>query len=366
MKFLLGLKKLPFEQNTKEIIYVEGEYDDVVNRYIQRNYEQITKKFDSWGYKFCYLPFLGKELAESESMHYYAPFASDGFMPAADFKSDFLLDWMVNPDNKKSIKPSLLYYHPNCFQSDYEGAESQFRGITLTPDSGYDKTDDLSSLLREIHNDLCNYDWQTPRFHFVSKEEVERFKSGLTEEERKEMRLWESIAEKYRRKGVERYLLATMAYGEDEKLSPLRVTKDYRIILTDTGEEVKMGELPKALYLFYLRRNNSVEFSHLTDYKDELRRIYMKLLGTSIITDGINDSINRLTDYSDNNSIHEKRTYIKRAFRKIMNDHIASNYYLDGEAKGAKGIKISRDLVEIECDLGPLTEPKEIVIQKLD
>ncbi len=365
MKYLLGLKKLPFEQCVDQIIYVEGEYDEKVNRYIQENYELITQKFESWGYKFCYMPYLGQELAESKSMQYYVPFASSNFKPISEFKSDFLLNWMVNPSNKKKIKPSLLYYHPYCFKSDYIGAESQYRGITLSLE--YERTNDLSNVLHEIHIDLCNYADQVPRFHFVPNEMVEQFKSDLTEEERKEIEIWEEIAEKFRRKGVERYLLATMAYGEDEKLSPLQVTKDYRIILTDTGEEVKMGELPKSLYLLYLRREKGIDFSHLIDYADELRVIYMKLLGAKIITDDINDSINRLVNCSYNNSIHEKRTYIKKAFLRFMNDHVASNYYLSGDSKnGEKFIKISRELVKIECDLGPITEPKDRIIYKLD
>ncbi len=34
MVFTLGLKKLPFNPNTRQIIYVENEYDEEVNRYI--------------------------------------------------------------------------------------------------------------------------------------------------------------------------------------------------------------------------------------------------------------------------------------------------------------------------------------------
>lgn len=259
MKYLLGLKKLPFEQDEKQIIYVENEYNEEINRYIQTNYERISRKFDSWGYKFCYIPYLGNELAVSDSMYYYAPFASADFKPSLKLSSSFLLDWMVNPQNRGNIKPSLLYYHPKCFQSDFIGAESQFCAITLL-DSNYNASDDFSNLLREIHDDLCNYDSKRIRFHFVPREDVEKFKSSLTEEERKEMELWNSISEKYRRRGVERYLLATMAYGEEDELSPLRVTKDYRIILTKSGKEVKMGYLPKTLYLFYLRRDKDIPF----------------------------------------------------------------------------------------------------------
>ena len=361
MKYLLGLKKLPFEQSEKQIIYVEGEYDEEVNHYIQKNYEHIAQKFDSWGYEFCYLPYLGKELAESESMHYYSPFAANDFKPSADFKSDLLLNWMVNPDNKKHIKPSLLYYHPCCFQSDYEGAESQYRGITLTPDSGYDSTNDLSTILKEIHYDICAYDRQIPRFHFVSQEDVEKFKSSLSEEERKEMELWESIAVKYRQRGVKRYLLATLAYGEDDELGPLQITKNFRIILTATGEEIKMGPLPKTLYLFFLNHEESIDYPHLVDYRNELRDIYMKLLGTSIVTDEIINSINDLVDYTNSNSINEKMRYIRVAFRKVMEDYIASNYYVDGEQGKPKGIKLPRNLVTWECDMVPPTQVKDVV-----
>lgn len=361
MKYLLGLKKLPFEQDCKQIIYVEGEYDEKVNSYIQENYKHITQKFDSWGYKFCYLPYLGKELAESESMHYYAPFASEDFKSIAIFKSDLILEWMVNLNNKKQIKPSLLYYHPSCFQSDYEGAESQFRGITLTPDSGYDKTNDLSTILKEIDSDMYSFSKQPIKFHFIGQDKVEQFKNDLTsEEERKEIELFEQIAKKYRRSAIEKYILATLAYGEDE-ISPLRITKDFRIILTANNQEVKMGELPKTVFLFYLKHNEPIDFPHLVDYKDELKSIYMRLIRANIETDDIKDSINRLIDYSNDNSINVKKNHIKAAFCAIMDDYIASNYYLDGKKGEAKRIKLPRNLVTWECDMIPPTQVDDVV-----
>lgn len=361
-KYILGLKKLPFVPDEKQIIYVEGKYDKEVNRYIQKNYEHIKAKFESWGYKFCYIPYLTKELAESESMKYYAPFAAKVFKPVVDLKSDYLLDWLIHHENREKIKPSLLYYHPYAYRNDYKEAESQFLAITLAP--GYKKTNDLSPILKEIHLVLSYYDKQMCpiRCHFAPQDKVDQFKKDLAnEEERKEIELFEQIAKKYRRTALERNILATLAYGEDGELSPLLITKDFRIILTATGYEVKMYPLPKTVFLFFLNHKESIDCPHLIDYKGELRDIYMRLLGTRIVTYEINKRINDLVDYSNNNSINEKVHYIRAAFCKFMEEHIASNYFVSGDQGKTKGIKLSRDLVHWECDMVPPTHVKEVV-----
>lgn len=45
MKYTLGLKQLPFVQDTKDILYVENNYDQDVNAYIQKNYERIAHNY---------------------------------------------------------------------------------------------------------------------------------------------------------------------------------------------------------------------------------------------------------------------------------------------------------------------------------
>lgn len=137
----------------------------------------------------------------------------------------------------------------------------------------------------------------------------------------------------------------------DEKvqLSRLRITKHYKILLVDYDMEIKMGPLPKTVFLFYLRHPEGVRFSCLQDHVDELRRIYERV---SVNDDPrkMEESINALID-PFNNSICEKCAAIKKSFILKVKDSIAKNYYVTGMQGWDKCISLDRALVEWECDL---------------
>ena len=137
--------------------------------------------------------------------------------------------------------------------------------------------------------------------------------------------------------------------SEKVQLSRLRITRQYKILLVDYDMEVKMGPLPKTVFLFYLRHPEGVRFSYLQDHADELREIY----GQVSVNDDpqkMEESINALID-PFNNSICEKCAAIKRAFVLQVKDNIAKNYYVTGTQGGEKCISLDRTLVEWECEL---------------
>ena len=137
--------------------------------------------------------------------------------------------------------------------------------------------------------------------------------------------------------------------NQNVKLSRLRITRHYKILLVDYDKEIKMGPLPKTVFLFFLRHPEGVMFSHLQDYKDELRNIYGRVC-TNDDPQKMEMSISRLTDPLDN-SICEKCAAVKKAFVINVNDTIAKNYYINGSQGEKKGISLDRNLVEWECEL---------------
>ena len=136
---------------------------------------------------------------------------------------------------------------------------------------------------------------------------------------------------------------------EQVKLSRLRVTRQFKILLVDYDIEVRMGPLPKTIFLFYLRHPEGVRFSYLQDHVKELMYIYERV---SVNDDPqkMQESIAALTNPL-NNSINEKCAAIKKAFLLQVNDDVAKNYYVTGMQGGAKGITLDRNLVEWECEL---------------
>ena len=136
------------------------------------------------------------------------------------------------------------------------------------------------------------------------------------------------------------------------ELSRLRITKQYKIVLVDYDIEIKMGPLPKTIFLFYLLHPEGVGFSYLQDYKEQIMEIYGKVCKTDN-PDKMEESIGRLIDPFDN-SICEKCAAVKKAFISSISDSIAHNYYISGKQGYPKFIKLDRSLVEWECDLNYL------------
>lgn len=137
--------------------------------------------------------------------------------------------------------------------------------------------------------------------------------------------------------------------SEAVKLSRLRITRQFKILLVDYDMEIKMGPLPKTVFLFYLRHPEGVKFTYLQDHFDELRNIYGHV---SVNDDPVkmDESIASLTNPL-NNSICEKCAAIKKAFMLKVHDNVARNYYITGLQGGEKGIALDRNLVEWECQL---------------
>ena len=130
------------------------------------------------------------------------------------------------------------------------------------------------------------------------------------------------------------------------KLSRIRITKRNKILLVDYDIEVKMGPLPKTVFLFFLRHPEGMRFVDLQDYKQEIYDIYSRL-AVSDDLDKIKRSVDLLTNPFDN-SINEKCTMIKYAFQKVVKDDIASNYYVSGKQGHVMKIPLDRTLVEWE------------------
>lgn len=134
----------------------------------------------------------------------------------------------------------------------------------------------------------------------------------------------------------------TIPGNEQENLSHLVVTKEYRIILPDYyNTEIKMEPLVKAVYLLFLKHPEGIEFKRLSDHKEELTQIYVRLK-----PNGLNERVLQSIEDVTNpvlNSINEKCARIRAAFQ--FDDNLAKHYYIDGLRGEAKRISIPRDLV---------------------
>ena len=146
-----------------------------------------------------------------------------------------------------------------------------------------------------------------------------------------------------RNKGVNTLFLHNLI-DEEERISRLRITKDYRIFLVDYNNmEIKLPVLPKAVFLLFLNHPEGIRFKELTDYYSELLKIYLTLnpIGGRMRQE---QSIRDVTDPC-NNSINEKCTRIREAFVQYFDDRLAQNYYVTGKRGEPKRITLDKSMI---------------------
>ena len=113
------------------------------------------------------------------------------------------------------------------------------------------------------------------------------------------------------------------------QLSRLLITSDYRFLLPDYGnKEVEMSPIHKALYLLFLNHPDGIESKHLSDHRDELLSIYMRV-SSWLDIDKVYDVVDRLVDPLDN-AFNEKCSRIKAAFAVIMDEYSAAYHAISG------------------------------------
>ena len=129
-------------------------------------------------------------------------------------------------------------------------------------------------------------------------------------------------------------------------LSPLLIDNEYRFLLPQfKNKEVKLTPICKALYLLFLKHEEGIILKELPKYKYEFIKIY-KNLAYRESWENILVSASEITDPLSN-SIHEKCSRIKNAFLEIMDDEIASYYYITGQRNLPKKILLERSYVQL-------------------
>ena len=151
-----------------------------------------------------------------------------------------------------------------------------------------------------------------------------------------------AMVRKLRHYGVDDAAIEAVLH-EEEVLSELYVTKDYRILVGENRVEVRMEPLVKSVYLLFLSHPEGIVFKDLPDYREELSKIYVKLKPYGMsdrVVQSIEDVTNPLL-----NSINDKCARIRKAFINVMDSKAVEPYIIKGMRGGIKKIDLPRDLV---------------------
>ena len=133
--------------------------------------------------------------------------------------------------------------------------------------------------------------------------------------------------------------------GYKVKLSHLHITTSGKIILSDWegAPEVKMNDLTKAVYFFFLKHPEGARLKELHSHEKEILQYYTSITGRDDIHQ-IRNSVEALLDPFGNN-LNVCLSRIKKAFKDIVGERIAKFYYVDGRYGEIRKIALDRDFV---------------------
>lgn len=130
----------------------------------------------------------------------------------------------------------------------------------------------------------------------------------------------------------------------------IHIDRHLHIRLVDHDNfEIKLRPLEKTLYLFFIFHTEGVLINDLYKHKDELRKIYNKLTGRESKKD-IEQSIQNLLN-PQKNSIHEKLSNIKSAFRDNIPDTMIDDYTPSGRRGEVRVISVNREYITVDPEV---------------
>ncbi len=325
----------------KTILYVDNHIG--TSRYfIEEFKEELQYKFKKLGYTFLYLPEVCERLSP-QLLEYMFPGQEDH--PFAETMYQRIQEMAGLNDQAGFIykESRLFYFHAIDGKS----------GIALDADID-EFLDFIQSRQAEgssgVRFSIRNKDLDPlPRRSLLHKAEreisIEGFDSykedPLDPKTQEILDAWDDIE---RRFDISINDLAVLL-GYRTNLSRLLITPSNQIFLADwkNRPEVKLDDLTKALYFFYLKHPEGVVFKDLPDHEKEVLNIYLDITGRDDIN-AIRGSVSTLcASYSDGRNSCVSR--IRKAFRDIVGDNIAKKYYIDGPQGGLRKVAIDRDLV---------------------
>ena len=343
------------------IFYVEDTYDIEINSSIQSNLKIIVSKFNAKGINFFYLPYLLQSDAYQKVIDYNRPYIKSLVkqFSVVDIYKKIInkLDTPLNGgalvrfsmiDNKQkifvypiikneSLIEQLEFYIKNVYDKQFVKIEIKESNSNVSYQRRSNFDEESFFLVNDIEIKESNQRISFCKMLFVDEDLL-----LLATEIRDRIKLLKEYGSlKLIGEIIEDLQNVTF------KLSRLTITKDCRIFLKDYDmKEVVMTPLAKCLFILYLRHPEGIIFKHLSDYNTELFSIYKNIS----LRENMIKAIFSIRGMSNphNNSVNEKCSRIRAAFKEVISDDLAKNYYITGKKGELKNISIDRSLIEYQ------------------
>ena len=141
---------------------------------------------------------------------------------------------------------------------------------------------------------------------------------------------------------------------EVKPLSTLNIDNRFNIYLTEYKKEIRMYTLPKTLYFFFLRHPQGIYLKDISDYRDELKDIYILITRQSISHEEAYEKIDNLVDLSTG-ILNQYICRISEAFRNELSTDLAKHYSIAGKRNELRHITLDTSKVTLPENLKCLT-----------
>lgn len=305
--------------------------------FIEENKEDLRNRFFQEGFKFLYLPDLMENLS-SRTLRYLYPGLTDTVLVEDLYQNLQNFTGLGDRSGFLYKQEGSIYFHtlPEAPGTRVKAAVDDFiASIRPKKEPQYD--DELRFSKRSIDEVTVFNDLDLS----PSIEPEEQSEEPLDPRTQAIIDAWERIEKEF---GITLEDLDVIL-NYRITLSRLTISTSNRIFMADLPgrPEVKLDDLTKTLYFFYLRHPAGAAFKDLMDFEDEVYRIYLGITGRDDL-EGIRRTVAALVaPYSSGRDSCVSR--IKKAFRDIVGDRIAKYYYIDGRAGGVRSVRLNRDLV---------------------
>lgn len=320
---------VPFLKN-KTVIYVNsqsGESKDFIKEINHDDY--LTTDLAIKGYTFTYLPNLISQLS-ADILHFMFPGQKETLSIEDVYQRIRDLTGLKDQSGFLYKQNGVAYFWAFSYDSIEEFRVSIYQFLDFIPEVEepmYSRSIRFHKAL-PVDSDTCDS---------INKAYIEE---PLDPRAQAILDAWEKIEREF---GVTLEDVELLL-GYKVKLSRLHITTAGNIILTDfEGKEVKMNDLSKAVYFYYLRHPEGASLKELQDKEEEILKYYMGITGRDNIDD-IRKSIHNLLD-PYKNDLNVSISRIKKAFKDIVGDRIAKFYYVDGNYGSIRKIALDRDYV---------------------
>lgn len=136
------------------------------------------------------------------------------------------------------------------------------------------------------------------------------------------------------------------SYVISKTVSPLKITADYRILLTDYDIEVEMNHLTKSIYFLFLQADEEIDITNLQKYRDKLLNIYKHISNKNSLED-LEKTIDDVTA-PNNKNIYMHISRVRSAYANLFSN--TNDYVINGVRGQPKSIYLKKELIRWEVE----------------